>query len=74
MKAELHRSDVQEQLELIWAGVERIRDATDPAERARLASDAHSALGRAIDHVNGLLQALDLPAIEVTAGSAEGIS
>lgn len=74
MKAEQHRSGLQEQLEAIWADVERIRDATDPAERARIASGMHSELGHAIDEVNGLLQALGLPAIEVTAGSAEGIS
>jgi hypothetical protein len=74
MSAEQHRSDLQQRLETVWANVERIRDATDPAERARAASDTHSALGHAIDHVNGLLRALELPAIEVTAGSAEGIS
>jgi hypothetical protein len=74
MSAREHRSDLQQRLETVWATVERIRDATDPAERSRAARDAHSALGHAIDHVNGLLQALELPAIEVTAGSAEGVS
>lgn len=74
MSAEQHRSDLQQRLETVWANVERIRDAADPAERARAAHEAHTALGRAIDHVNGLLQALELPAIEVTAGSAEGVS
>lgn len=74
MSAQQHRSDLQQRLEVVWATIERIRDATDPAERSRAAHDAHSALGHAIDHVNELLRAMQLPAIEVTAGSAEGVS
>lgn len=74
MSANQHRSELQESLVKVWADVERIRDSADPAERARAARDAHSALGRAIDHVNALLKAQELPAIEVTAGSAEGVS
>lgn len=74
MSAAHQRSGLQERLGKVWADIERIRDEPDPAERARAASEAHSALGHAIDHVNAILRELELPAIEVTAGSAEGVS
>ena len=74
MSADGNRSELEQRLAKVWADIERIRDASDPAERARAASEAHSALGQAIDQVNGLLKALELPAIEVMAGSAEGVS
>jgi hypothetical protein len=68
MSTEAHRQSLNLRLSMVREDIDRIRDATTPEARRSAAIDAHSALGHAAWHINGLLRALGLePLREIEA-------